>query len=93
LVKATPPVEERPINTDADHEAALLEIERLWDAKAGTADGDRLDILMTGVEVYEEAHFPIPGGQPNKKHPTTSCPESNCPKQQGSSLPLGRTRE
>src|ERR1035441_10988172 len=49
----------RPIKTDADHEAALLEIERLWNAKEGTTDGDRLEILMTLAEAYEEAHFPM----------------------------------
>lgn len=49
----------KPIKTDADHQAALLEIERLWDAKEGTADGDRLEILMTLAEAYEEAHFPM----------------------------------
>ncbi len=49
----------KPIKTDADHEAALLEIERLWGAKEGTADGDRLEILMTLVEAYEETHFPM----------------------------------
>jgi HTH-type transcriptional regulator/antitoxin HigA len=49
----------KPIKTDADHEAALREIERLWDADEGTADGDRLEILTTLVEAYEEAHFPM----------------------------------
>jgi HTH-type transcriptional regulator/antitoxin HigA len=53
-------MELRPIKTDVEHEAALLEIERLLGAQTGTADGDRLDILMTMVEQYEEAHFPIP---------------------------------
>jgi HTH-type transcriptional regulator/antitoxin HigA len=47
----------KPIKTDADHDAALLEIERLWGADEGTADGDRLEILTTLVEAYEEAHF------------------------------------
>lgn len=49
----------KPIKTDADHKAALLEIERLWDAKEGTAEGDRIEILITLAEAYEEAHFPI----------------------------------
>jgi len=49
----------KPIKTDADHAAALKEIERLWDAEEGTADGDRLEILTTLVEAYEEAHFPM----------------------------------
>jgi HTH-type transcriptional regulator/antitoxin HigA len=48
-----------PLVTDAGHEAALLEIERLWDAEEGTADGERLEILTTLVEAYEESHFPI----------------------------------
>jgi HTH-type transcriptional regulator/antitoxin HigA len=47
----------KPITTDADHEAALKEIERLWNAKEGTADGDRVEVLTKLVEAYEEAHF------------------------------------
>jgi HTH-type transcriptional regulator/antitoxin HigA len=47
------------IQTDAGHEAALLEIERLWNAEEGTADGDRLEALTDLVEAYEEAHFPM----------------------------------
>ncbi len=49
----------KPIKTKADHAAALREIERLWGAKESTPDGDRLDVLSTLVEAYEEAHFPI----------------------------------
>ncbi len=49
----------KPIKTDADHGAALLEIERHWDAREGTAEGDRLEILITLVEAYEEKHFPM----------------------------------
>jgi HTH-type transcriptional regulator/antitoxin HigA len=49
----------KPIKTEADHENALREIERLWAADEDTADGDRLEILTTLVEAYEEAHFPM----------------------------------
>ncbi len=49
----------KPIRTKADYEAALREIERLWGADEGTAEGDRLEVLTTLVEVYEEAHFPM----------------------------------
>jgi len=49
----------KPIKTEDDHKTALREIERLWGAKEGTPEGDRLDILATLVESYEEAHFPI----------------------------------
>jgi HTH-type transcriptional regulator/antitoxin HigA len=57
-------MELKPIKSRADHEASLLEIERLWDAKEGTADGDRLQILMTMVEAYEEVQFPIDKPEP-----------------------------
>jgi HTH-type transcriptional regulator/antitoxin HigA len=49
----------KPIKTDADHDAALKEIERLWGAAEGTANGDRLEILITLAEAYEESHFPM----------------------------------
>jgi HTH-type transcriptional regulator/antitoxin HigA len=49
----------RPIRTKADHRWALKEVERHWDANPGTPDGDRVDILVTLIEAYEEKHFPI----------------------------------
>ena len=49
----------RPIKTKSDHRAALKEIERLIDAKPGTAAGDRLEVLTTLVERYESLHEPI----------------------------------
>jgi HTH-type transcriptional regulator/antitoxin HigA len=49
----------KPIRTPQDHAVALKEIERLWGADDGTPDGDRLDILLTLVDAYEEIHFPI----------------------------------
>lgn len=54
----------KPIKTEADHEAALVEIEHLWDAEDGTAEADRLEILTTLVEAYEEAHFPMDMPEP-----------------------------
>ncbi len=52
-------MELKPIRTEADHEVALREIQRLWGAKKGTPNGDRLDVLATLVEVYEDSHFPM----------------------------------
>jgi len=49
-----------PIKTAGDLQAALAEIERLWDAEPDTPAGDRLDILMTLVEAYERRHHPMP---------------------------------
>jgi HTH-type transcriptional regulator / antitoxin HigA len=50
----------RPIRTDADHRAALAEIEKLWGAASGTPEGDKLDVLVTLVETYEERRWPLP---------------------------------
>jgi HTH-type transcriptional regulator/antitoxin HigA len=49
----------KPIKTEADYEAALAEVERLWDAEEGTPAGDKLDILITLVEKWEDLHYPI----------------------------------
>lgn len=49
----------RPIRTDDDHRRALAEIERLWGAADGTPEGDKLDVLVTLVEVYEERRWPF----------------------------------
>ena len=48
----------RPIRTDADHLAAVREIERLWDAREGTEEFNRLDILATLVDAYEAKRWP-----------------------------------
>lgn len=50
----------KPIRTEADYEAALAEIEQLFEAVPHTPEGDRLEVLTTLVEAYEEKHHPIP---------------------------------
>jgi len=54
----------RPIRTEADYEAALAEIKRLFDAAPDTPDGNRLEALVTLVEAYEAQHYPIPAPDP-----------------------------
>ncbi len=49
----------KPIRNSADHDAAIAEAKRLWGAKTGTADGDRLDVLATLIDAYEAQHEPI----------------------------------
>ena len=49
----------KPIRTEGDYEAALNEVGRLWGAKSGTPEGDRLDVLATLIEAYEDKHFPM----------------------------------
>lgn len=51
--------EVKPIRNDADHQAALAEMEVLWGAPAGTPEGDRLDVLATLIDAYEAQHHPI----------------------------------
>lgn len=54
----------KPVKTTADYEAALKEIERLFDADPGTPQGDRLEVLTTLVEAYEDKHYAIPAPDP-----------------------------
>ena len=51
--------EVKPIRSEADYEAALSEIGRLWGAAAGTPKGDRLDVLATLIDAYEAEHYPM----------------------------------
>ena len=49
----------KPIRNKHDYEAALAEVERLWGAKAGTPEGDRLDVLATLIDSYEAEQYPM----------------------------------
>ena len=49
----------QPIKTEKDYEAALQLIEGLWDSEEGTAESDRLDILITLVDAYEQINHTI----------------------------------
>lgn len=49
----------KPIKNESDYDAALAEIAGLMDARANTPEGDRLDVLVTLVEAYEEKHWRV----------------------------------
>ena len=49
----------QPIKTEKDYDAALQAIEELWDTKEGTPEGDRLEVLITLVDAYEQKNHPI----------------------------------
>src|SRR3972149_3127156 len=49
----------KPIRSAADHKRALAEVARLWGARSGTPEGDRLDILATLIAAYEAEHYPM----------------------------------
>jgi HTH-type transcriptional regulator/antitoxin HigA len=48
-----------PIKTRRDYRRTLKEIEGVMNARRNTAEGDRLDVLVTLVEAYERKHFPL----------------------------------
>ncbi len=52
-------MEIKPIKTEVDYEAALKDIEKLWGSNYGSPEGDKLDVLVTLVEAYEEEHYLI----------------------------------
>ena len=52
-------VEVSPIRTEQDYEAALAEIESLMAAQPGTAEGTRLNVLVTCVQAYEAKYHAI----------------------------------
>ena len=49
----------KPIKNNRDYQKALNEIDRLMDARVNTPQGDRLDVLVTLVEAWEEKYWPI----------------------------------
>jgi HTH-type transcriptional regulator/antitoxin HigA len=49
----------KPIRNDVDYQQSLQELEQLWGAEPGTPEGDKLDILATLIDAYEETFEPI----------------------------------
>ncbi len=49
----------RPIKTKKDYQNALLRLERIFDAKPGSTEGDELEILGILIDTYEKIHYPI----------------------------------
>lgn len=49
----------RPIKTEADYQQALQEIESLFEVSLNTPEGEKLEILATLVEAYEQQHYSI----------------------------------
>jgi HTH-type transcriptional regulator / antitoxin HigA len=48
-----------PLRDENEYRAALLEAERFMHAASGTPEADRLDALVTAIQAYEAAHYPI----------------------------------
>ncbi|MFI5296941.1 MAG: type II toxin-antitoxin system HigA family antitoxin [Polyangiales bacterium] len=52
------------IKSESEHEVALAEIDRLWNAKPGTEDASTRELLALLVEKYERETCPIPPPDP-----------------------------
>lgn len=57
-------MEIRPIKSDRDYRRAMKAIDGLMDARPNTPEGDRLDVLTTLVEAWEEEHYAIDAPDP-----------------------------
>ena len=57
-------MELRLIKTKREYQAALKEVEALWDAPEGSKDADRLEVLVLLIEAYEAKHYLIPAPEP-----------------------------
>ena len=49
----------RPIKTENDYDGALAEIDRLMGCTPDSSDADKVEVLVTLVEAYEDAHWRI----------------------------------
>lgn len=54
----------KPIKTDKEYEEALQKLEKIFDAKPNTKEGDEAEILSILIEDYEDRHFPIEAPDP-----------------------------
>ncbi len=56
----------RPLRSDAEHKAALAEIERYFERepRLGTPAADRFDLLALVIEDYERRRWPIEAPDP-----------------------------
>ena len=57
-------MEIKPIKSERDYRRVLKEIDTLMDARPNTPEGDRLDVLVTLAEVWEEKHHVIEAPDP-----------------------------
>ena len=57
-------MEIKPIKNERDYRRVMQEINALMDAKANTAAGDRLDVLVTLAEAWEDKHYAIEAPDP-----------------------------
>ena len=48
-----------PIATEAEYQAAIEDLERVFDAEEGTPEFEQAQVLADLIIEYEDRHFPI----------------------------------
>lgn len=54
----------KTIKTETEYKAALQELEKVWNAKRDTPEGDILELLALVIDDYESKKFPMPALDP-----------------------------
>jgi HTH-type transcriptional regulator / antitoxin HigA len=54
----------KPIRNDAEYRNALNRLEKIFNAKPRTKEGDELEVLSILIDNYENEHFPIDSPDP-----------------------------
>ena|ERR1700722_760684 len=54
----------KPIKTKTDYHKSLLRLEKIFDAKPNTDEGDEAEILSLLIENYENEHYAIKSPDP-----------------------------
>ena len=49
----------KPIKTKKDYNQALIRLEKIFDTKKGSKEGDELEVLSILIDKYENENFPI----------------------------------
>lgn len=49
----------KPVKTKKEYEAAMKRLEKIFDSKPNTKEGDELEVLSLLVDQYEKEKFPI----------------------------------
>ena len=49
----------KPIKTEQEYNQGMARLEKIFDAKKGSREGDELEVMGILIEKYEEEHFPV----------------------------------
>lgn len=49
----------KPIHTEADYKAAMVQMGKLWECPEGSPEADVLEVLSILIEQYEKRTYPI----------------------------------